>query len=136
MIAHRGTEAAGLEHGSLEDELESRGREVMRLMYQEHLELRTEREERVEVACAEGVTHRSIETGHTRPLHTIFGSVSVERLAYRRRGHTNLYPADAELNLPVETHSHGLRRLAAVEATRGSFEDASAAVARACVVNG
>ena len=53
MIAHRGTEAAGLEHGSLEDELDARGREVMRLMHQEHLELRTEREERVEVACAE-----------------------------------------------------------------------------------
>jgi hypothetical protein len=36
----------------------------------------------------------------------------------------NLYPADAALNLPVEKHSHGVRRLAAIEAARGSFQDA------------
>ena len=35
------------------------------------------------------------------------------------------------LNLPERLHSHGLRRLAAIESARGSFDDASAAVARA-----
>ena len=35
------------------------------------------------------------------------------------------------LNLPAERHSHGLRRLAAVEATRGSFDAAVAAIERA-----
>ena len=50
---------------------------------------------------------------------------------YRRPGHANLHPADAALNLPAERHSHGLRRLAAVESTRGSFEEAAGAVARA-----
>jgi hypothetical protein len=35
------------------------------------------------------------------------------------------------LNLPAETHSHGLRRLAAIEATRGSYADAATAIARA-----
>jgi hypothetical protein len=34
------------------------------------------------------------------------------------------------LNLPVEKHSHGLRRLAAIESTRGSFEQAVAAMER------
>ena len=38
--------------------------------------------------------------------------------------------ADAGLNLPAEKHSHGLRRLAAVEACRGSFDDATNAIAR------
>ena len=42
----------------------------------------------------------------------------------------NLYPADATLNLPVERHSHGLRKLAALEASRGSFDDAVAAICR------
>ena len=41
-----------------------------------------------------------------------------------------MYPADAVLNLPSGKHSHGLRRLAAVEATRGSFADAAAAIER------
>lgn len=34
------------------------------------------------------------------------------------------------MNLPAEKHSHGLRRLAAVETTRGSFDDAVDAVHR------
>jgi hypothetical protein len=35
------------------------------------------------------------------------------------------------LNLPAERHSHGLRRLAATEAARGSFQEAAAALERA-----
>jgi hypothetical protein len=42
----------------------------------------------------------------------------------------NLYPADAVLNLPAVKHSAGLARLAAVEAARGSFDDAQAAIER------
>lgn len=68
-------------------------------------------------------------------MTTIFGDVEVERLAYRHRGHPNLYPAHGVLNLPVRRHSHGLRRLAAVEASRGSFEEASGAVERATGVH-
>ena len=59
-----------------------------------------------------------VETGHTRALTTVFGEVSVTRLAYRAPGRANLHPADAGLNLPVDKHSHGLRRLAAIEASR------------------
>ncbi|HEY5986122.1 MAG TPA: ISKra4 family transposase, partial [Streptosporangiaceae bacterium] len=69
--------------------------------------------------------------GHDRGLATVFGEVTVARIAYRARGRANLYPADAALNLPAEKHSHGLCRLAAVEAARGSFADAAAAVERA-----
>ena len=43
----------------------------------------------------------------------------------------NLCPADAVLNLPSGRHSAGLARLAAVEAARGSFADARAAIERA-----
>jgi hypothetical protein len=53
-------------------------------------------------------------------------------MAYRAPGHGNLHPADAALNLPVERHSHGLRKLAALEAARGSFQDAVDALERAC----
>ena len=60
----------------------------------------------------------------------MFGEVEVKRLAYRTRGAENLYPADAQLNLPAEKHSHGIRRLAALEAPRSSFQDAKAAILR------
>lgn len=39
------------------------------------------------------VARGAVESGHTRALTTVFGEVTVSRLAYRRRGHTNLYPA-------------------------------------------
>src|SRR5680860_966857 len=127
-----GNDAAALTHAELEDQLDCRGRELLRRMCQDHLTLRAATERRLEVVRdAEAVTHRCVETGHRRPLATIFGQVDVERLAYRHRGHPNLYPADAVLNLPAERHSHGLRRLAAVEASRGSFDEASNAVERA-----
>jgi hypothetical protein len=125
-----GTEAASLTHAELEDELNLRGRELLRQMYQGQLDLRALREQRTKVIDAEGVGHGAVETGHVRPLGTVFGPVDVCRLAYRHRGHANLYPADATLNLPHERHSHGLRKLAAIEAARGSFEEAASALAR------
>jgi hypothetical protein len=63
-------------------------------------------------------------------LATVFGQVTVERLAYRASGAANLYPADGVGNLPVEKHSHGVRRLAVVESVRGSFQDAAEAIGR------
>ena len=53
------------------------------------------------------------------------------RLAYRAKGQENLHLCDAALNLPEELHSHGLRELAAIEATRGSYEEAQGAISRA-----
>jgi hypothetical protein len=127
-----GPEAAALAHAELEDQLDVRGRELLRTMLQDHLSLRAVSEVRMEsVVDSDGVAHGAVETGHRRPLATIFGTVEVQRLAYRHRGHPNLCPADALLNLPEGRHSHGLRRLAAVEASRGSFEEATAALERA-----
>ena len=80
---------------------------------------------------AEGVCHTAVEAGHVRQLETIFGEVSVTRLAYRAKGAENLYLQDAALNLPTERHSHGLRERCATEATRGSYEEAQAAIVRA-----
>ncbi len=127
-----GPEAAELAHAELENQLDARGRELLRTMLQDHLSLRSLNEVRMQsVVDSDGVAHGAVETGHRRPLATIFGTVDVERLAYRHRGHPNLHPADALLNLPEERHSHGLRRFAAVEASRGSFEEAAAALERA-----
>jgi len=124
--------AGALSHGELEDSLGAQGRELLRLLYQDHLDLRAEREPRLDaVVDAEGTGRPSVETGHARTLTTVFGQVGVTRLAYRRRSRPNLHPADAALNLPFERHSHGLRRLAAVESTRGSYDDAAEAIGRA-----
>ncbi len=126
-----GSESAQLSHADLEDEIVCRGREAQRLAFQDHLDLRALRERRVRVVDAGGVAHGVVEAAHRRQLQTVVGSVGVERLAYRHVRSANLHPADAALNLPDQLHSHGLRRLAAIESTRGSFDDASQALERA-----
>ena len=125
-------ETAQLTHARIEDTITTRGRELYRSMLQDHLDLRALREvDHEHVVGAEGVERTRTETGHHRKLTTVFGQVSVERKAYRALGAPNLHPADAALSLPVERHSHGLRKLAALESARGSFEDAAQAVSRA-----
>lgn len=133
VVGWLGSESAWtLTHGELEDELAVRGRELLRAMFQDQLDRLADGEQRVEVSDTNGVTRPSVEEGHGRQLATIFGAVTVTRFAYRRRGHANLCPLDAVLNLPVEKHSHGLRRLAAIESTRGSFDGAAEGIERAC----
>ena len=127
-----GAKAGALTHAELEARLEADARELFCRLLQDHLDLRAEREERIEavVGCG-GVRRPSAEGGHERQLATVFGGVRVRRIAYRARGRCSLYPADGRLNMPAEKHSHGLRRLAAIESARGSFGDAAGAVERA-----
>jgi hypothetical protein len=127
-----GSAAAGSTHADVEAWIDTDGREVLRKLYQGFLDLQALREQRLTgVADADGVLRSRVETDRERGLATVFGEVRVRRVAYRQPGHADLHPADAVLNLPVEKYSHGLRRLAAVESTRGSFADAVDAIERA-----
>jgi hypothetical protein len=128
-------EAAGLQHADLEEQLGERGRELLRQLFQDRLDLTACREvRRHDVAGQDGVVRTRAERGRTRPLMTKFGQVTVSRIAYRSPGRPNVNPADAALNLPEEKHSHGLRKLTAAEAAGGSTEDAQAAITRAAGV--
>jgi hypothetical protein len=127
-----GEQAAGLSHSALEDRLAADGREVLRQLFQDHLSLRAERERPVgPLVGADTIARATVEAGRERGLASVFGDLSVTRIAYRARGARDIHPADALLNLPAERHSHGLRRLAAIEASRGSYDDAVAAIERA-----
>jgi hypothetical protein len=125
-------EAAGLRHADLEEQLLGRGRELMRRLHQDHLDLLAAREQRrSDVTGADQIARTRAEKGHPRQLATVFGQVTVTRIAYRAPGAPNVHPLDAALNLPQEKQSHGLRKLAAIESARGSFADAAAAIIRA-----
>jgi Uncharacterised protein family (UPF0236) len=125
-----------LAHEDLEVRLAAEARDLTRQLLQDHLDLRAARELRCDTAVkdADGVAHNAVEAAHRRPLETVFGEVTVTRLAYRAKGTENLYLQDARLNLPAQRHSHGLRELAAIEATRGSYQEARAAIERQCGV--
>src|ERR1039458_313982 len=125
-------EAAGLQHGELEEQLDVRGRALLRQLFQDRLDLTAAREERRhDVTGQDGVVRTRAERGRTRPLVTRFGQVTVSRIAYRSPGRSNVHPLDAALNLPEEKHSHGLRKLTAIEAARGSVDAAGTAITRA-----
>ena len=133
-----GPAAAGLTACELEDLLDERGREVIRQLLQDHYDLRTAREEqqarqqRAPATGPDAITRTRLETGHGRLLATLFGTVRVTRCAWRKPGAANWRPADAALSLPAGRHSHSLAKLAALEAARGSFGAAHAAIARRC----
>ena len=62
----QGREAGGLEHSELEARLQADAREVFRQMFQDHLDLRATREQRIEaLADADQVAHLRAEPGHT-----------------------------------------------------------------------
>jgi hypothetical protein len=121
-----GGRAAGLTHAELEERLHTDGMRLLCQLLQDSLDLRASQEERHgQVAGVDGHPRRWVERGRERRLATRFGEVVVRRIAYRARRRADLHPADGVLNLPAEKHSHGLRKLAAAEAARGSFADAA-----------
>ena len=127
-----GPQATGLGHAELEEQLQARIRELARQLLQDHLDVRAAREQRrARVAGADGRPRLRAERGHSRQLATVFGQVTVRRIAYRAPGAPNVHPADAQLSLPAGKHSHGLAMRLAIDAARGSFGAACAAVARA-----
>ena len=120
--------ARAMTHRELEDLLTVEGREVLRELLQDHLTLRGPGRTAEPVVDREGVAHLH-QRAQARDLETVFGTVRIERAGYGGRGLSSLHPLDAELNLPAERYSHGVRRRVAQEATRGSFDDAVEAVA-------
>jgi hypothetical protein len=131
-------DALGLPHQEVEEQAAAGGREVARLLLQGHLDLRARREETALSALDAagrarlGGGRTRLEPGHRRELATVVGTVTVTRCALRAAGLPNHHPADEVLALPCERHSLGLRRLAVLEAVRGSYDTALDAVGRAC----
>jgi hypothetical protein len=110
-----------LTHSELEAALNERGRELLRLLFQAHVDTRGPGPAAEPVCGADGL-HRSEQRLHERGLDTVFGEVRVQRLGYGAAGAPSLHPLDAELNLPAEQYSLGLRRQAAEHAAQLSFD--------------
>ncbi len=133
-----GPAAAGLTAAGLEELVGEESRKVILRLLQDHYDLRALREEQQArehpgpAAGPDGITRTRLETGHGRKLATLFGTVTVKRCAWRKPGAPDYRPADAALSLPAVRHSHTLAKLAAVEAPRGSFDEAHEAITRRC----
>jgi hypothetical protein len=117
-------EAERLTASELEGAIRDRSWDLLRQLLQAHIDSRGKGEAAAPIVDAKGVERTATPREHQRTLTTIFGDVSVARLGYGAEGQESLHPLDAELNLPAEQHSFGLRRLAAVEVAKGSFDEA------------
>lgn len=119
------------QHGEMEERLKSDGTEFLRAVLQGALDRRAGQEVKLEsVTGSDGIERTHCRTGTERALMSVFGEVVVTRNAYSQRGADSLCPLDAELNLPPDKYSHGIRRCDAEEATRVSFDQSVANIAR------
>jgi hypothetical protein len=127
-----GEPAQSATHGEVEARVQMEGNELLRRLMQGHLDQRGREEPICErVVGADGNPRTQRREGCTRHLETRFGEVVVTRRGYGGRGLESVFPLDAELNLPVDKYSHGLRGVLLEEVVGGSFDEAVAHLARA-----
>lgn len=123
-------EAGTMTHSDLERKLTEEGRELLRLLLQEHLDLRGPGESTGPVRDAQGRERSQPPRLHERRLGSVFGPVEIRRMGYGGEGLASLHPLDGELNLPRELYSLELRRRAAEEAAKGSIDEAVESLGR------
>jgi hypothetical protein len=129
-------EAMELSHADLEDHLTREGRELQRRLLQEHLDLRTAAERRLDHVEGSDGARRTESRSLGVNLGSVFGCVRVVRQFYQVAGLRGLAPMDALLNRPPGYYSYGIRRLVAEHAAKDSFEEVVAEVeaVTGCVV--
>lgn len=110
-------------HGEVEKLIWSDGMEVLRRLFQGHLTRRANEEPLLsEVIGADNRVRNHRRKVCERPLESLFGEVTVQRIGYSQRGADSLFPLDAQLNLPDGEYSDGLRRRIGVEAALNSYD--------------
>jgi hypothetical protein len=106
----------------LEQELEKRGRELMRILLQKHLNKLSPSRCEQAVCGSDGINRPNVRA-HDRKIETVFGTISTSRVGYGNEGVASLHPLDAQLNIPPERYSLELRRRVAENAAKSSFNE-------------
>jgi len=121
----------------VEREAERRGRELVRLCLQAHLDGRGDGDLGAALALdgPDGPVRLTHKRVHTRRLLTVFGPVTVSRVGYGARGRPSIHPLDAELALPARSYSYEISRRLIRAAVCGPFDEATALVAEMTGVN-
>lgn len=115
------------EHGEVEQMIQKDGMEVLRLLFQGHLDLRSLSEPSLPKVPEAGHLERTYKReGCTRSLHCLFGTVRVRRKGYSAGGVDSVFPLDGQLNLSKDCYSDGLRTKAAELVSDLSFDKSTA----------
>ncbi len=115
---------------AIERALRPQGDELMRLLFEDYLNLR----------CTAGVVspvvdhalqeHNHCRTKTSRELMTMYGKVKVWRPGFEGRGLLALHPHEAALNLPVNLYSLEVQKESAILVSGQSFDGAGEALRR------
>jgi hypothetical protein len=126
MVTHlRSHQAQPLDHGQVERCLETEGRELLRRLFQGHLDYRAAHETQWEsLEGSDDIIRHHHRQGCQTHLETLFGDGTVPRQSYGARGVPSLFALDAALNLPPDKYSDGLRRHVAQDVASMSFDEA------------
>ena len=107
---------------------ELRGRELLRLLLQAHVESRGNGSvgpclEVLEAGNPKTVVPYSHKRMQERRVVTLFGEICVNRLGYGRRGRMSIHPLDEQLRLPARLYSYELQRRLVKKAVQGPFDE-------------
>jgi hypothetical protein len=123
LIAELGSAAGmGLTHAQAEELIDRRGQEVLRRLLQGWLDAQGPGDVGPVLVGRDGL-EREEKRHRERKMESIFGEVEIKRLSYETPGAASLRPLDAELNLPAESYSHGVRLRVAKQAAKESFDE-------------
>ena len=108
---------------AIESQQSDKGREVLRLLLQAHLQQRGHGDVGPALLVPSGYqqllyAHRRLGT---RSLTTVFGAVEVTRMGYSRPGAPSLFPLDQALSLPGRSFSYELQRRLVKAAVQNPF---------------
>lgn len=112
----------------------SRGRELLRLLLQAHVESRGDGDVGAAIRVhdpdsPEGYLVYTHKREHIRHLITIFGKIYVKRVGYGMGGGVrSIHPLDQQLQLPERNYSYEIQRLVVKKAVQGPFEEVVDAV--------
>jgi hypothetical protein len=124
----RSSESQALEHGEVEQMIWREGTELLRRLFQSHLDERYQHEPaQTNVVGSDGAKRPHRRNDCQRQLTTLFGEVVVARLGYssKQAGVSALYPTDGQLNLPPDQYSDGIRQRVAIAGASVSFSETS-----------
>ncbi len=117
---------AGLGLSEVERESVARGREVVRLALQAHINARGRGDVGPAIAAdgESGPVRLAYKRVHTRHLVSLVGRLRVTRIGYGAPGQPSVHPLDAELCLPARCYSYEYQRHLVRAAVCGPFDEA------------
>jgi Uncharacterised protein family (UPF0236) len=135
---------AELSEAQVEEQIQLRGREILRLLLQAHLRQRGSGDVGAALrvfspppaaghdpAAAPPLASRHAEKRlHDRVLHTVLGEVTVQRSGYAAAGACSVHPLDEQLQLPRRCFSYPLQERLVRQAVQGPFAEAVADLER------